>query len=92
MARVYVGLGSVVCGLFSWESLQDRQEDIETGLEHLSDRDTYNELEEDQTKEIAEEVTQAVRSMYQEGHIDKPTAEYLLPPRMVRTTCRKCTS
>ena len=23
--------------------------------------------------------------MYQEGHIDKPTAEYLLPPPMVRT-------
>ena len=23
--------------------------------------------------------------MYQEGHIDKPTAEYLLPPPMVKT-------
>ena len=23
--------------------------------------------------------------MYQEGHIDKPTAEYLLPPLMVKT-------
>ena len=23
--------------------------------------------------------------MYQEGHIDKPTGEYLLPPPMVRT-------
>ena len=65
--------------------IQDRQEYIETGLEHLSDRDTYNELQEDQTKQVAEEVTQAVRSMYQEGHTDKPTAEYLLPPRMVRT-------
>ena len=65
--------------------IQDRQEYIETGLQHLSDRDTYNELQEDQTKQVAEEVTQAVRSMYQEGHIDKPTAEYLLPPRMVRT-------
>ena len=30
---------------------QDRQEYIETGLEHLSGRDTYNELEEDQTKQ-----------------------------------------
>ena len=30
--------------------IQDRQDYIETGLEHLSDRDTYNELEEDQTK------------------------------------------
>ena len=65
--------------------IQDRPEYIETGLQHLSDRDTYNELQEDQTKQVAEEVTQAVRSMYQEGHIDKPTAEYLLPPRMVRT-------
>ena len=37
------------------------------------------------TKQVAEEVTQAVRAMYQEGHIDKPTAEYLLPPEMVRT-------
>ena len=53
--------------------------------EHLSDRDTYNELQEDQTKQVAEEVTQAVTAMYQEGHIDKPTAEYLLPPQMVRT-------
>ena len=39
----------------------------------------------DQTKQVAEEVTQTVRAMYQEGHIDKPTAEYLLPPPMVRT-------
>ena len=38
--------------------IQDRQEYIETGLEHLSDRDTYNELEEDQTKQVANEVTQ----------------------------------
>ena len=53
---------------------------IETGLEHLSDRDSYDELEKDQTKQVAEQVTQVVRSMYQEGHIDKPTAEYLLPP------------
>ena len=60
--------------------IQDRQEYIKTGLEHLSDRDTYNELEEDQTKHVAEEVTQAIRAMYQEGHIHKPTAEYLLPP------------
>ena len=65
--------------------IQDRQEYIEMGLEHLSDRDTYNELEEDQTKQVANEVTQAIRAMYQEGHIDKPTAEYLLPPPMVRT-------
>ena len=66
--------------------IQDRQEYIETGLEHLSDRDTYNKLEEDQTKQVANEVTQAIRAMYQEGHIDKPTAEYLLlPPPMVRT-------
>ena len=65
--------------------IQDKQEYIETGLEHLSDKDTYNELQEDQTKQVAEEVTQAVRAMYQEGHIDKPTAEYLLPPQMVRT-------
>ena len=65
--------------------IQDRQEYIETGLEHLSDRDTYNELEVDQTKQVANEVTQAIRAMYQEGHIDKPTAEYLQPPPMVRT-------
>ena len=65
--------------------IQDRQDYIEMGLEHLSDRDTYNELEEDQTKQVANEVTQAIRAMYQEGQIDKPTAEYLLPPPMVRT-------
>ena len=65
--------------------IQDRQEYIDTGLEHLSDKNTYSELEEDQTKQVAEEVTQTVRGMYQEGHIDKPTAEYLLPPPMVRT-------
>ena len=65
--------------------IQDRQEYIEMRLEHLSDTDTYNELEEDQTKQVANEVTQAIRAMYQEGHIDKPTAEYLQPPPMVRT-------
>ena len=31
--------------------IQDRQEYINTGLEHLSDKDTYSELEEDQTKQ-----------------------------------------
>ena len=45
----------------------------------------YNELEEDQTKQVAKEVTQAIRAIYQEGHKDKPTAEYLLSPPMVRT-------
>ena len=59
--------------------MQDRKEYIETGLEHLSDKHTYNELQEDQTKQVAKEVTQAGRVMFQEGHIDKPTAEYLLP-------------
>ena len=62
--------------------IQDRQDD--TGLQHLSDRDTY-ELEEDQTKQVAEEVTPAIRTMYQDGHVDRPSAEYLLPPPMVRT-------
>ena len=65
--------------------MQDRKECIETGLEHLSDKHTYSELQEDQTKQVAKEVTQASRVMYQEGHIDKPTAEYLLPQQMVRT-------
>ena len=49
--------------------IQDRQEYINTGLEHLSDKNTYSELEEDQTKQVAEEVTQTVRAMYQEGHM-----------------------
>ena len=44
--------------------IQDRQGYVETGLEHFSDRDTYNELQEDQTKLVAKEVTQAVRSMF----------------------------
>ena len=39
--------------------MQDRKEYIETGLEHLSDKHTYNELQEDQTKQVAEEVTKA---------------------------------
>ena len=52
--------------------IQDRQEYIDTGLEHLSNKNTYSELEEDQTKQVAEEVTQTVRAMYQEGHIDNP--------------------
>ena len=56
--------------------IKDKQEYIETGLEHLSDRDTY-ELQEDQTKQVAEELTQAVRAMLQEGHIDKPTAAFV---------------
>ena len=55
------------------------------GLEHLSDRNAYNELKEDQTKHVAQEVIQAIRAMYQEGRIDKPTAEYFLPPCLVRT-------
>ena len=38
-----------------------------------------------QNMQVANEVTHAIRAMYQEGHIDKPTAEYLLPPPMVRT-------
>ena len=40
------------------------QEYIETGLQYLSDQDTHNELQEDQTKQVAEEVTQAVRTIY----------------------------
>ena len=58
--------------------IQDRQKYIERDLEHLSD--TYSELDINQTKQVAEEVTEAVRAMYQEGHIDKPIAEYLLLP------------
>ena len=37
---------------------------VDTGLEHLSDKNTYSELQEDQTKQVAEEVTQSVRAMY----------------------------
>ena len=53
--------------------IQDRQEYIETGLEHHFERDTYNELED---KQVAKE-SQAVRAMYQDGNIDKLIAEYL---------------
>ena len=69
--------------------IQDRQKYIERDLEHLSD--TYNELDINQTKQVAEEVTEAVRAMYQEGHIDKPIAEYLLLPQIARRH-RKSTS
>ena len=37
---------------------------VDTGLEHLSAKNTYSELQEDQTKQVAEEVTQSVRAMY----------------------------
>ena len=43
--------------------IQDRQEYIDTGLEHLSDKkNTYSELEEDQTKQVAEKVTQSLHT------------------------------
>ena len=42
--------------------MQDRQDYIETGLEHLSGKDTNNELEKDQTKQVAKEVTQTIRA------------------------------
>ena len=56
-------------------------------MQQLLDRDTctYNEFEIDQNKQVAKEVTQTVRAIYQEGHIGKAIDEYLLPLPMVRT-------
>jgi hypothetical protein len=63
----------------------DRKDYIEKGIAHLSDKDTYKELETDTTKEVEEKVVATVTALYQDGWIDKTTAEYLLPPGKVRT-------
>ncbi len=63
----------------------DKQDYVEKGFKHLSDRETYKELGQDTTMEVAAKVTSTVRAMYQDGWIDKNTAEYLLPPNPVRT-------
>ncbi len=65
--------------------VQDTKKYIEQGLRHLSDRQTYCELSKDTTKDVAEKVVDSIRAMYQDGVVDKSTAEYLLPPRKVRT-------
>ncbi len=63
----------------------NKQDYVDKGLVHLSDQETYRELDSDTTKEVAESVVSTVRAMYQDGVIDKTTAEYLLPPSQVRT-------
>ncbi len=63
----------------------DKQDYIEKGFTHLSDHQTYEQLENDTTVEVATRVVSCVRTMFQDGLIDKPTAEYPLPPNPVRT-------
>ncbi len=63
----------------------NKEDYIEKGLKHLSDHRTYRQLGHDTTMEVASRVVSTVRAMYQDGLIDKPTAEYLLPPNPART-------
>ncbi len=56
----------------------DKQNYVEKGFKHLSDHETYRELGQDTTMEVAAKVTSTVRA-------DKNIAEYLLPPNPVMT-------
>lgn len=47
--------------------IQNKQDYIEQGLKHLSDTQTYQELDRDTTKEVADKVVKTVRSMYKMG-------------------------
>ena len=56
-------------------AIQDKQDYTWQGLKHLSVTHTYLELDRDTTKEVADYVVETVRPWYQDGIIDKPTAE-----------------
>ncbi len=63
----------------------DKQDYMEKGVTHLSDHQTYEQLQHDTTAEVATRVVSCIRTTFQDGFIDKPTTEYLLPPNPVRT-------
>ena len=66
--------------------VEDTQQYIEDGLDHLSDESIYREIHTDPTKSLAVAINTYVDSMYQEGIIDPLTKKHLTletdpPPR-----------
>ena len=66
--------------------IEDTEQYIKDGLDHLSDEHIYEKIDTDPTESLTEAINFYVETMYQEGAIDPPTKEYLTlktnpPPR-----------
>ena len=57
--------------------VEDTQNYIKDGLEHLADKTIYNEIDSDPTIPLAEGINQYVTQIYKKGIIDATTKEYL---------------
>ncbi len=67
--------------------VEDRDNYIKDGLEHLSDTSIYEKIEEDPTIPLAQAINKYIEYMYKKGIIDNTTKEYLSfkPNNMPRT-------
>ena len=66
--------------------VEDREQYIKDGLDHLSDENIYEKIDRDPTNSLTETINTFVQKMFQEGVIDPPTKEHLTlktnpPPR-----------
>ena len=57
--------------------IEDTQQYVRDGLDHLSDKTIYEEVDMDPTNPLTDAITKFVCTMYQEGIIDSTTKEYL---------------
>ena len=57
--------------------VEDTEQYVKDGLDHLSDTTIYERVDNDPTKHLTEAINTYIDSMYQEGIIDPLTKEYL---------------
>ena len=60
--------------------VEDTEQYIKDGLDHLADKNVYERIETDPTKTLSEEINTYTEHMFQEGIIDPTTKDYLILP------------
>ena len=60
---------------------------IKEGLEHLSDPNTYIQLERDHTQEVTNTIRHTLHKLKINGLLSPKMADFCLPPNNVRTAC-----
>ena len=64
--------------------VRSRADYINAGLEHLTDTNTYLELDKDYTQHVAKIIRQSLQQLKTQGLISPRMAEYSLPSRALR--------
>ena len=65
--------------------VENTEDYIANGLQHLGNTQIYKELDEDPTVPITEAIKKSIDNLHETGYIDDTTRNYLTPPENTRT-------